>query len=53
MRVCEQFKIIIVVWYCPTVRYKASEGPGAARLTLYVNTFEHNQLILAPFEHKV
>ena len=33
MRACEQLGgIIIVVWHCPTVHCKVSEGSGAARL---------------------
>ena len=33
MRACEKLSgIIIVVWHRPTVRYKVSEGSGAARL---------------------
>ena len=50
MRECEQLGgIIIVVWHCPTVCYKVSEGSGATRLAYY----EHNWLILAPFEYRV
>jgi len=32
MKACEQLGLIIEVWHRPTVRYKVSEGPGAARL---------------------
>jgi len=51
LRACEQLGTIIEVWHRPTVHYKVSEGPGLHNS--YVNIFEHNWLILAPFEHRV
>ena len=30
-RVCKQLGMIIVVWHRPAIRYKVSEGLGAAR----------------------